>query len=149
MPAATAAAEQKQDDPAALQRWIPRIAGWGRTARCWCSHPQAIPEMLVLPITIAPAHFQPAHDFRVLGRHEFPEQRRSEGSANGGGRACSSLIAVGRPCSGPSGSPFMTAFSARFASVARLVGGERHDGIELGIERCDHRKMRVEHFNRA
>ena len=33
--------------------------------------------------------------------------------------------------------------------VARLVGGERHDGIELGIERCDHRKMRVEHFNRA
>ena len=33
--------------------------------------------------------------------------------------------------------------------VARLLGGERDDGVEFRIDRFDHREIRVEHFDRA
>ena len=60
-----------------------------------------------------------------------------------------SLIATGRPWSGPSGSFFITAFSASARGVARLLGGQRDDGIELRIDGLDHREMGIEHLDRA
>ena len=59
--------------------------GSGRTARCWCWRRGEF-RRVGLGEHDSAGRFEPAHDFRVLGRHIILEQRRCEGGADAGGR---------------------------------------------------------------
>ena len=60
-----------------------------------------------------------------------------------------SLIATGRPCRAPSGSPFTTAVSAARAASRACSAASVTIALSLRVDPLDHRQMRVEHLDRT
>ena len=58
-------------------------------------------------------------------------------------------MTTGKPCSAPSVSPAATAASAALAPILGVFHGQRHDGIEFGVETLDRADVRVQYFYRA
>ena len=60
-----------------------------------------------------------------------------------------SLMPIGRPCSGPSGAALHDGLLGGLRRRTRLVRGQRDDGIELRVDPLDDGEMRIEHLDRA
>ena len=92
--------------------------------------------------------FEPAHRFGVFRRHIVLVQRRGVSGADASGRR-DVLDADRQAMQRTERRALHHRLFGAPGGVARLFGGQRHNGVEFWIERCNRCDIGVEHFDRA
>ena len=91
---------------------------------------------------------EPAYHFRILHRHVILVERRGECGADAGRRR----HVLDRDRQAVQRTERLALHDGAFSAprrVERLVCGEGHDRVELGIDLLDHLEVRIKHLDRA